>query len=68
MRGEGAFTLSVVDASLGSVVSVGLHALLQVWVAGPSGIDVMNMLIEAVGVVGVSLISTNHDGQSVDLL
>ena len=27
-----AFTLSVVDASVGSVVSVGLHVLLWVWV------------------------------------
>ena len=65
VRGGGAFTLSVVDVvvgSVGGVVSVGLHVLLQVWVAGPSEADVSNMLIEAVGVVGVSLTS-NHCGR-----
>ena len=51
MRGEGAFTMSVVDASLGDVVSVGLHVLLWVWVAGPSGIDLTNMLIEVEGML-----------------
>ena len=68
MRGGGAFTLSVVDASVGDVVSVGLHVLLWVQVAGPSGVVVINLLIEALGVVGVSLTSTNHDRQSAALL
>ena len=52
IQGGGALTLSVVDASIGCVVSVQLHVLLQVWVIGPSGEDVTNILIEAVGVVG----------------
>ena len=52
MRGGGAFTLSVIDVvirSVSGVVSVGLHVLLQVWVAGPSGVDVTNMLNRGVG-------------------
>ena len=61
MRGGGAFTLSVVDASVGSVVLVGLCVLLQVWVAGPSGVVVTNMWIETVEVAGVFLTSTNHE-------
>ena len=36
-----------------------LHVLLQVWVTGPSGVYVTSMLIEAVGVAGMSLTSTN---------
>ena len=60
MRGGGAFTLPVVDAPVRDVVSVGLHVLMWVLVAGPSGVDVTDILIEAVGVVGVSLTSTNH--------
>ena len=68
MRGRGPFTLSVVDASVGNVVSVGLHVLLQVQVAGQSGVDVTNMLEEALGVVGVSLTSTNNERQSGALL
>ena len=35
--------------------------------AGPSEVDVTNMLIEAMEIVGVSLISTNHDRQSAAL-
>ena len=42
--------------------------LLQVGLARPSGVDVTNMLIEAVGVVGVSLTSTSHEGQLATLL
>ena len=68
MRGGGAFTLSVVDASIGDVLLVGLCVLLWVQVAGPSGIDVTYMLIEAVWVVRVSLTSTNHERQSGALL
>ena len=47
----GAFTLSLVDAgarSVGVVWAV-MHVLLQVQV-GPSGVDVTNILIKAVGV------------------
>ena len=43
VRGGGAFTLSVVDASLSGAVLIGLHVLLWVWVAGPSGVFVTNM-------------------------
>ena len=67
MRGEGAFALSVVDVagrSVGDVVSVALHVFLQVWVVGPSGVDVTNMLTEAMEVAGVTLTSTNHERQS----
>ena len=70
MRGGGAFTLLVfhmVLTSVGGVVSVGLHVLLQVWVAGPSGVDVTNMLMEAVEVSGVSLTSANCVRQSAAL-
>ena len=70
VRGGGAFTLSVVDVVIGyvrSVVLAVLHVLLWVWVAGPSGVDVTNMLIKAVGVAGVSLTSTNHERQSTAL-
>ena len=64
MRGVGALTLSVVDVvvgSVGGVVSVGIHVLLQVQVAGPSGMDATNMLIEAVGIAEVFLTSTNNE-------
>ena len=47
MRGGGAFNLSLVDVvvgSVGAVVSAVLPILLQVWVAGPSTVDVTNML------------------------
>ena len=56
VRGGGAFTLSLVDVVVGSVsgvVSAALPVLLQVWTAGPSGVDVTDMLIKALGVVGV---------------
>ena len=71
VKGGGIFTLSVVDVVVGSVSSVvlvGLHVLLWVWVAGPSGVDVTNMFIEVMGVVGVSLTSTNHERQSAALV
>ena len=71
MRGGGALTLSVFDvdwSSVGGVVSIGLCVLLQVWVAGPSGVDVTNILIETVEVARVSLTSTNHKRQSSVLL
>ena len=67
--GDG-FTLSLVDvvlAFVGVALAV-LHVLLWMQVAGPSGVDVPNILIEAVGVVGVSLTSTNHEKQSAVLL
>ena len=70
MRGGGAFTLSAFDVcltSVGRVASVGLHVLLWVQVVGLSGVDVTNMLIEAVEVAGVSLTSTNHEKQSATL-
>ena len=71
MRGGGALTLSVFDVdltSVGGVVSVGVHILLWVQVAGPSSMDVTTMLMEALEVTGVSLTSTNHDRQSASLL
>ena len=49
----------VVWRSVSGVVSMGLCVLLEVGVAGPSGVDVTNMLIEAVDVAGVSLTSTS---------
>ena len=49
------------------VVSVGLHVLLQVWVAGPSGVDVTNILIEAVEVAEDFLTSTKDERQSAAL-
>ena len=70
MRVGGAFTLSLVDVgvvSVGVVLAV-LFVLLWVWVAGPSGVDVTNILIKVVGVAGVSLTSTNHERQSAALL
>ena len=51
MRGGGTCALSVINVYVGDVVSIGLCVLLQVWVAGPSGVDVTNMLIEALGAV-----------------
>ena len=64
------FTLALVDVgilSVGVVLAV-LSVLLQVLVAGPSGVDVTNILIKDVGVVGVSLTSTNCERQSAALL
>ena len=58
----------MVDVSVGDMVLVGLPVLLCVWVAGLSGVDVTNMLIEALGFVGVFLTSTNHDKQSAALM
>ena len=71
MRGGGVLTLSVFDVALTSVgggLCVGVHVLLCVQVAGPSGVDVTNILIEAVGFTGVSLTSNNHERQSAALL
>ena len=68
MRGGGVFTLSVVNVSVGHVVSVRLCVLLWVWMAGPSGVDLTNILIKAAGVVGVFLTCTNHERQSAALL
>ena len=67
MRGGGALTLTLFDvdlASLGCVVSVEVHALLKVQVAGLCTVDVTNMLIESVGFNQESLTSTNHERQS----
>ena len=36
--------------------------------AGPSGVDVANILIKAVGVAAVCLTTTNHDRQLAALL
>ena len=68
VRDGGAFTLSVVDTSVVCVVLRGLCVLLCVWVAGLSGVNAISILIEAVGVAGVSLTSTNHERQSAALL
>ena len=68
IRGGGAFTLSVIDAFVGGVVSVGLHVLLWVQVAGPSAVDITNLLIEVVGVAGVFLTSAHCERQSAALL
>ena len=58
IRGRGAFTLSVfhmVLTSVGGMISVGVSVLLWVWVAGPSGVDITNILMESVEATGVSL-------------
>ena len=71
LRGGGAFTLSLVDTVVGSVSGVVLEVLyvsLQMQVAGPSEVDVTNMFIKAVGVVGVSFTSTSLDRQSAAFL
>ena len=63
--------MSVLNMDLTSVrgvVSVGGHVLLQVWVSGPSKMNVTTMLMEALEVTGVSLTSTNHERQSAALL
>ena len=68
MGGGGAFSLSVIDASVRDVVSVGLHVLLWVCMEGPSVVDVINLFIEAVQAVGVSLTFTNYERQPSALL
>ena len=71
VRDGSAFTLSLVDVvvvSVGGVVLVVLHVLLQVQIVGPAKVDVTNMLIEAVGAVAMSLTSTKHERQSTALL
>ena len=71
MIGGGTFPLSVFNMvliSAGGVVSIGLCVLLWVWVAETSGVDVTNMLMEALEVTGVFLTSTNHESQSAALL
>ena len=60
--------VDVVVTSVGGVVSVGLCVLLQVQVAGPSGVDVTNMLMEAVEITRVSLTSTNCERHLAALL
>ena len=64
------FTLSLVDVGIVSVgvVSAMLCVLMLVWVAVSSGIDVTSILIEAVGVAGVSMTFTNCERQSAALL
>ena len=59
--------VDVVIGSLSSILAV-VHVLQWVWVAGSSGVDVNNMFIKAVGVAGVSLVSTSHERQSAALL
>ena len=71
MRGGGALNVLVFDVdgdltAAGGVVSVGVTVLL--WVAGPSGVDVATMLMEALEVTGVSLTSINCDKHSAALL
>ena len=70
MRGSGAFTLSLVDVVIGyaGVILAVLFVLLWVWVAGPSGVDVTNILIKAVGVAWISLKSANHERQPAALM
>ena len=70
ISGGGAFTFSLVDVVIGSarVVSAVLHVLLQVWVAGSSGVNVTMILIKAVVVAWVSLTSANHERQSAALV
>ena len=72
-RFGGALTIPVFDVTMdltsaGGVVSVGVSVLLQVWVAGLSGVDVTTMWMGVLEVNGVSLTSTNHDKQSAALL
>ena len=69
-RGRGMFTMSLVDGLVGSagVVLAVLCILLWVWVAAPSGVDVINILIDTVGIAGGYLTSTSHDRQSAGLL
>ena len=64
------FTMSLVDAVVGSagVVLAVLCILLWVWVVGPSKLDVTNILVNAVGITGVSLTSTNYERQLASLL
>ena len=70
MRVGGAYTLSLVDVGVvfAGVVLAVLHVFLWVQVAGPSRVDVTNMLMEAVDATGVSLTPTNHRRQSAALL
>ena len=72
MRSGGAFALSLTltELVIGSagVVSAALHVLLQVQVTGPSGVDVTNIFIKAVGVGGMSLTPTNNERQLAALL
>ena len=70
VKDGGVFTMSLVDAVVGSASSVlaVLYILLWVQVAGPSEIDVTNILIEAVGIAGVSLTSTNLERQPTALV
>ena len=58
----------VVLTSVDGVITVGVCVLLWVWVAGPSEVDVTNMLMETLEVTGVSLTCTNHQRQSAALL
>ena len=71
MRGGSALTLSACNVDLtlvGDVVSVVVCVLLWEQVVGPSGVDVTNMLMEAMEIIGVSLTSTKHETQSAALL
>ena len=52
--------------SIGGVVSVGVSVLLWVQVAGPFGVDVTNLLLEALEVTRMSLTSTNCESQLPD--
>ena len=67
MRVEGALTVPVFNVDV-DLTSAGVSVLLQVWVAGPSRVDVTTMLMEALEVTGMSLTPTNHDKQSDALL
>ena len=55
--------LCVVLTSVAGVVSVGVCVLPEVWVAGPSQVDVTNMLMVAVKITIMLLTSTKHKRQ-----
>ena len=50
------------------MASVDVSIMLQVWLAGPYGLDVPTMLMGALETTGMSLTSTNHARQSGALL
>ena len=58
-----------VDLTFASgLMSVGVRVLEWVWVAGPSEVDLITMLMEAFEVTEMFLTSNNHDRQTAGLL